>query len=109
MLAASIRCGKVCNLCVNGSCVDEPSELEPLTIECEVCRGLGCDLCRGGQVVYTSCPQKEVSSKILDVVSVCDVFEYGVMPKSGGLDDQDAFFVNCITNLKRNESRLRDG
>lgn len=59
--------------------------------------------------MYTSCPQQEVPREIINVVSVSDVFEFGVLPKQGGLDDQDAFFVNCMSNLKRNESRLSNG
>ena len=90
-------------------CVDMPTPLEPLAIECAVCDGVGCDNCSGGQKLYTSCPKKQVSNDIIYTASLSTSFDNGLMPESGGLNDQDSKFVNTMFTLKNNETHFEKG
>ena len=96
-MAVSIRCGQLCKDCVAGKCVDEPSEREPVRIECNRCNGGGCQACdKNGWWLLTSCPQQLIDGDMCDLLNLADLYEKGLPPIAGGaLDQSKAFTDSC--------------
>ncbi len=89
-----IRCGEVCDKCVNGRCRDKPTEQTPLEIVCPQCDEKGCEGCgHTGWLKITGCPQQWVGSDTIAFIRYAELFRKGLPPVSGGAMDQTQSFI----------------
>lgn len=101
-----MRCGKVCGLCTTSRCHNEPTEMEPLMIECALCGSDGCDECKDGYIVYSSCPSRRLGRDVIDLVHDSEMYEKGIPPVSGGSHEQDAWFINASRKYLEHKSEM---
>jgi hypothetical protein len=109
MLAAAIAClpkgaglAQSCRVCrtsprlrAEWGC-DGPAAEPWGYLECLFCQGEdpACASCSGtGQIPQHDCPHRVVSDREFGVVTVASMTESGVLPDSGGWNDQAASFV----------------
>lgn len=89
--------GEVCGGCGKaGRCVDKPTPLEPLRMQCVACGGApeGCEACAGrGHIVFTDCPQKALNRETYDFLRLCHLSKRGALPVGGGTLDQTQWFL----------------
>jgi hypothetical protein len=104
-----IRTGHVCAKCRNGRCVDEPSEAEPLEIECPACGGDGCACCGGGWVSISQCPQRWLGGWPAQFVRYADLFKQGRGIAGSCVMDETNHFIEMYTFYCSDFDRLQDG
>lgn len=64
---------------------------------CEVCLGEGCDNCDHGKNFVDKFVNDMIGADGTDLFKQYRFLkEYGVFPKAGGLNDQDAIFIRCV-------------
>ena len=74
--------------------MNEPTQVEPLEMQCLECDGKGCKACEGKGVVYiTSCPKKAVTATALAVLAVV---ESPHLPVVGGILDQTTWYQSAV-------------
>lgn len=91
----------MCDKCSRGKCHSEPTENEPLLIECVSCGGVGCEHCGTGPfegfVRYSQCPSKSLDSKLVTLVTEAENMRRGILPEAGGSNNQSAWFMNAAS------------
>lgn len=85
-------------------------------MECPDCRGYGCEKCNNtGRVYLEGCPQASIDRRFQrDLHKAIHAINDKLLPKTGGIGDQDARFVslwrkfasdvNLIENEKKSDS-----
>lgn len=87
-------CELLCKACTH-KCASEPTEAVPKDLQCIHCRGAGCDRCHDGYFELTRCPKKEVGSALYsELAMVNHAMNDKLLPDHGGINDQEARFVN---------------
>ena len=105
-LAALIRQGQLCRTCSGKQCKDEGTDREPIEIECPTCRGNGCSECNSGTIRILGCPNR-IAGPVVDVVELCDLYQKGLPPISGGALDQAAWFLEAAKFLESEELTIK--
>jgi hypothetical protein len=105
-VAALIRQGKLCRHCSDKECVDMGTDTEPIEIECPHCNGSGCSHCAQGSVRIQGCPNR-FCRPIVDVIGLCDLYQKGLPPVSGGALDQAVWFVDAQRFLELDELMIK--
>jgi hypothetical protein len=87
------------------------SALEAVEINCPNCKS-GCDDCRGkgsipGRVEITGCPREQILPGTRRLVQIIRSKRHGLLPVSGGLLDQSAFFLNVSEFVIAEEDMIR--
>ena len=104
-VAALLRGGELCSVCVQG-CVDDDGGV---AIACSKCSQAGCDDCdHRGYWIVKGCPREFVSRRVIDAINVATLCKDGVMPEPGGLFDQSSYFVELMHFLNSEEARLEN-
>ena len=63
-------------------------------MECPKCGRKGCPGCGGaGTFKISSCPKKQISSTMLEVLNLAERVKHGVLPLAGGSLDQCRAFM----------------
>ena len=99
-LAAGVASGVVCAEC-RGQCVDCPSGLEPLLVQCVACAGdeEKCEKCKGtGSIEVTQCPQNLITPDVVELFDAAFFAKRGTWPVGGGLLDQTTC---CVAGVRR--------
>ena len=76
-------------------------------VACWACDQTGCSNCRDGYVIINGCPREFVGSEMISAINVASLCTDGILPASGGLMDQSAWFVDLWTNLRNNEEQIK--
>lgn len=101
-----MRCGELCKSCV-GRCREVVREDQPIEIECPVCDGDGCEHCEDGTFRVTQCPSRYIGRSLISDIHVAMSSDY-LLPISGGILDQSAWWFELRETVKREESRIQD-
>lgn len=82
-------------------------------MECVSCEGSGtigseqCDECNGtGFITLTQCPRKLVGNELVEDINLASYAEKGHLPESGGMLDQEAWFVSLWGTLAADEQTI---
>lgn len=102
-----IRGGVACARCVGGRCVDPPTEMEPLEIECPACSGLGCGSCERGWIVITGCAKRWLGAWPVEFVQLADLFRRGHGIAGSCVMDETKHFTECYTFYRDELDRYR--
>lgn len=71
-------------------------------IECPACGGKGCDRCGGkGACDIAPCPWAAVTSDVVDLLMLEELFEKGLPPVAGGVLDQAKGFIEAARLVRR--------
>lgn len=100
-----MRCGQLCRSCA-GSCGELIDEKNAPEIECPVCSGNGCEACDGGSFALTACPRRFIGLGMTDAINLASHASKGVMPVSGGLLDQSAWFFSLWNTLESDVNKI---
>lgn len=108
-----VRCGELCKSC-GASCRDLLTPENPAELECTACDGTAktrdsevCKQCNGtGVFELTECPQKYVGSDMIYDLNIASACRDGVMPVSGGLMEQSAYWFDLWTTLESEQARI---
>ena len=76
-------------------------------IACWLCNQTGCDNCRDGYVVLNECPKEFIGNDIMQAVNIAALCTNGVLPVSGALLDQSAWFVDLWSYLQSAENQIQ--
>ena len=79
--------------------------MEPIEIECPVCRSEGCEHCKMGTITITGCPNA-YCSEIVPLTTVADLFAKGIPPIAGGSLDQSAWFLEANRILQNEDATI---
>lgn len=61
---------------------------------------MGCSTCDQGYFLLTQCPQRFIGSELIEGINIVDGCQNGVLPVSGGLLDQPAYYMELSMRLK---------
>lgn len=64
-------------------------------------------MCDGeGTIEIDQCPRKYIGVEITEAVNVASLCGNGILPVSGGLLDQSAWFVNLWNQLQHDQNQI---
>ena len=104
-----VRCGELC-----GACGLQCGGLDgAFLIACVQCNETGriggeiCEECDGeGYVQINECPREMVGSEMVDAINVAGMCSNGLLPVTGGLLDQSAWFLSLLESLNSETARI---
>jgi hypothetical protein len=79
---------------------------QPAEIECTECGGIGCRHCDRGYYRVTQCPQSYIGSELVNDINIVAQCTSGVMPVSGGLMNQPAYWLELKTRLEGEQNQI---
>lgn len=100
------RCGAEC---CEGICESDPAELE-----CPFCNGEECKHCVDGHIQITQCGKRYVDAALVKAINFSEHIDKGLLPISGGLLDQSAWFLSVWQALSQDKAlieakRIKEG
>jgi hypothetical protein len=95
-----VRCGELCGSCV-GRCRGVVNSEQRAEIECVMCGGIGCGECENGYMVLSECPSSYIGQELIGDINIVAACSDGVLPVSGGLMDQSAYWFELSQAMKR--------
>jgi hypothetical protein len=76
-------------------------------MECVHCNGAGCDKCRAGYTQVNQCPMEVFTPEIANFIESVKDADEGILPESGGRNQQTDCWVSARRWFKDEESRLK--
>ena len=90
-------CGSICR-----------DDVEEKAMACPFCEQSGCDKCNHtGQVEIPGCPNQYVGPQLTQAITFATHASNGLLPVSGGLLDQAAWFIDMWTTLENDQNRIQ--
>lgn len=97
--------GLLCRRC-GAECCDDITENNPAEIECPRCDNVGCDDCDNGYFTLTQCAKRYVDGAIVKAINFAEYTDKGLLPISGGLLDQSAWFLSVWQALSQDKAMI---
>lgn len=80
----------------------------PVELQCIACEGKGCDDCgTSGFLTLTKCPNRELTSEVIDLVEFSDLYATGLPPIAGGALDQTKSFLDAHRQLSNDQHTIK--
>lgn len=99
--------GKISPGCGAGGCQDCPTEREPMCVECPECVGKTCEACGFlGSFELCECPRRYVGRMYWELLRFGTLFRKGMPPITGGVLDQESWFMGACEFLWGEQDRL---
>jgi hypothetical protein len=82
------------------------TDSDPLEIVCPFCEESGCEHCDDGFLKLTTCPQKFIGPEMVSQINITAACTDGVLPVSGGLLDQSAYWFSLKSCLESDQAKI---
>jgi len=80
----------------------------PLELQCAGCQGQGCDECDNtGFLILTTCPQRELTTNVIELTELSELYSQGLPPVAGGALDQTKSFLDAHRQLTHDQQFLK--